>query len=502
MASIEVKRCLMTDDAVRYHAKFRSSLPLNNREGRRLFACDLFDKKSNGLYTKLWLELILESEMLKDLIANQKKVFSTRLYAVGQIESIFRDLKSKSDLITAILMLEESNRSLLLFILQDDLYSCYELRENTLSPLPFSDYFKEMSQAQGALHLYLTNPIFFKALLVLAQKTPNIVATTDMINIEKLMSQVEKKNKEAVLVVEKEGQINLFYFRKGKLSDGYFEDMGAIAEEAKLQDQLLLYTYSAKEQDPLAVELYYDLEVLPATDVDDAVEALTDGVEQRLAVRPRLILRQDGKEIEKIVDKGVFTLGRDVRSDWVIRDPLASREHALIKQNADGFYIEDCKSRNGTLVNKEKVSNKKLSDRDQIQIGSFFLVFSEKAIGKKDRTLSPTIEKEEAVSGKQARPPLQKWGLELLTGNKSGVLFEFTAERISLGRGKAHVSVDDPKVSRHHADLEWTGEAFKIIDLKSTNGVLVNDEKVETRVLSANDVITVGDTRLRVVCKE
>ena len=315
--------------------------------------------------------------MLKDLIANQKRVFSKHLYAVGQIESIVRDLKSKNDLITAILMLEESNRSLLLFILQDDLYSCYELKENTLSPLPFSDYFKEMSQAQGALHLYLTNPIFFKALLVLAQRTPSIVATTDIINIEKLMGQVGKKNKEAILVVKKREQINLFYFSKGKLSDGYFEDIGAMAEETKLQDQLLLYTYSATEQEPLAVQLYYDLEVIPATDVDDAVEALTEGVEKRLAVRPRLILKQGGKETEKIVDKGVFTLGRDVRSDWVIRDPLASREHALIKQNADGFYIEDCKSRNGTFVNKEKITTKKLSDRDHIQIGSFSLIFSE-----------------------------------------------------------------------------------------------------------------------------
>ncbi len=441
--------------------------------------------------------------MLKDLIANQKRVFSKHLYAVGQIESIFRDLKSKNDLITAILMLEESNRSLLLFILQDDLYSCYELRENTLSPLAFSDYFKEMSQAQGALHLYLTNPIFFKALLVLAQSTPSIVATTDIVNIERLMGQVGKKNKEAILVVKKREQINLFYFSKGKLSDGYFEDIGAMAEETKLQDQLLLYTYSATEQEPLAVQLYYDLEVVPATDVDDAVEALTEGVEKRLAVRPRLILKQGGKETEKIVDKGVFTLGRDVRSDWVIRDPLASREHALIKQNADGFYIEDCKSRNGTFVNKEKITTKKLLDRDHIQIGSFSLIFSEKEVERKNPSSLPIPQEKAGVSvSEPEQVPLKQWRLELLTGNKVGLSFELAAERVSLGRGKAQVSVEDPKVSRHHADLEWTGEAFRIIDLKSTNGVLVNDEKVEARVLSANDIITVGDTRLRVVCKE
>ena len=185
----------------------------------------------------------------------------------------------------------------------------------------------------------------------------------------------------------------------------------------------------------------------------------------------------------------------------MIRDPLASREHALIKQNADGFYIEDCKSRNGTFVNVEKITNKKLSHRDQIQIGSYSMVFSEKPVGKKDRTLSPA-EKEAGASGGPGGVPFQRWGLESLTGKKSGSFFECNVERISLGRGKVHVSVEDPKVSRHHADLEWTGKAFRIVDLKSTNGVLVNDEKIESRVLSPNDVITVGDTRLRVVCKE
>lgn len=442
--------------------------------------------------------------MLKDLIANQTKVFSKHLYAVGQIESIFKDLKSKGDLITAILMLEERNRSLLLFILQDDLYSCYELKENTFSPLPFSDYFKEISQAQGALHLYLTNPIFFKALLVLAQRTPNIVATTDMINIEQVISQVGKKKKEAVLAIKRGTELNLFYFRKGRLSDGYFENAGAMAEEGKLQDQLLLYTYSATEENPLAVQLYYDPEVAPAADVDDAVEALKEGVEQRLAIRPRLVLKQDGREIEKIVDKGIFTLGRDVRSDWVIRDPLASREHALIKQHADGFYIEDCKSRNGTYVNKEKITGKKLSDRDEIEIGAISLTFSEKEVEKKERHPSPVSSpSDEGFSeGETAQPRLRKWGLELLTGQKAGFFFDLAGERVSLGRGKVHVIVDDLKVSRHHADLEWTGNAFRIVDLKSTNGVLVNDERVETKVLSEHDVITVGDTRLRVVCKE
>lgn len=439
--------------------------------------------------------------MLKELIATQKRVFSKNLYAAGQIESIFKDLKSKGDLITAILMLEESDRSLLLFILQDDLYSCYELKENNFSPLPFSEYFKEMTQAQGALHLYLTNPIFFKALLVLAQRKPDVVATSDIVNIEGLLRQIQKKKREAILVLRKEDRVNVFYFLNGLLSDGYFEDATVAAEEGRLQDRLLLYAYSSSEQEPLAIQLYYDLEVLPATDVEDAVEALGEGVEQRLAARPRLILKLNGKEIEKIIDKGVFTLGRDVRSDWVVRDPLVSREHALIKQDADGFYIEDRESRNGTFLNGERVTHQRLSNRDEIQIGSFLLTFVEKEVAGAESSLPPDGEekKEPVAGGTEVAAP--KWGLEVLSGRSTGLFFDLASERISMGRGKVQVSVDDPKVSRHHADLEWTAEGFKVVDLKSTNGVFVNDEKVESRLLFPGDIISVGDTRLRVVCK-
>ncbi|MDC4226791.1 MAG: FHA domain-containing protein [Candidatus Manganitrophus sp.] len=71
-----------------------------------------------------------------------------------------------------------------------------------------------------------------------------------------------------------------------------------------------------------------------------------------------------------------------------------------------------------------------------------------------------------------------------------------------MGRGKTDVVVNDPKVSRHHADLEWSEKGFVLVDLKSTNGIFVNDQKVEKKLLSADDVITVGDTRLRVVFKK
>ncbi len=84
----------------------------------------------------------------------------------------------------------------------------------------------------------------------------------------------------------------------------------------------------------------------------------------------------------------------------------------------------------------------------------------------------------------------------------TGTFYNLAGRRISLGRGNTDIQVKDPQVSRHHADIEWTTEGFVISDRKSANGVTINDHLVTTKQLLLEDVIKIGDTRLRVVCKE
>jgi translation elongation factor P/translation initiation factor 5A len=72
-------------------------------------------------------------------------------------------------------------------------------------------------------------------------------------------------------------------------------------------------------------------------------------------------------------------------------------------------------------------------------------------------------------------------------------------KRITLiGRGKqADVRLQDPNVSRSHAELRQRGNEYLIVDLGSTNGVEVNGKQVESAALKNGDVITMGETRVR-----
>jgi sulfite reductase (NADPH) flavoprotein alpha-component len=65
---------------------------------------------------------------------------------------------------------------------------------------------------------------------------------------------------------------------------------------------------------------------------------------------------------------------------------------------------------------------------------------------------------------------------------------------VTLGRdiGTAAVVLDDTDVSRRHARIEMAGNELVVVDLGSTNGTYVNDERVTRLVLVPGDRVRIG----------
>jgi predicted component of type VI protein secretion system len=58
--------------------------------------------------------------------------------------------------------------------------------------------------------------------------------------------------------------------------------------------------------------------------------------------------------------------------------------------------------------------------------------------------------------------------------------------------------VNDARASSHHAEIRPNGQGYSIVDLGSTNGTFVNEQRLDRnlpRPLTSGDVIRVGDTR-------
>src|SRR5712671_4705210 len=69
--------------------------------------------------------------------------------------------------------------------------------------------------------------------------------------------------------------------------------------------------------------------------------------------------------------------------------------------------------------------------------------------------------------------------------------------RILLGRSReCDIQVEDPNVSRRHAELRQEGASYWIVDLESTNGIEVNGQRVQRGKLDSGDTFTVGSTEI------
>ena len=82
----------------------------------------------------------------------------------------------------------------------------------------------------------------------------------------------------------------------------------------------------------------------------------------------------------------------------------------------------------------------------------------------------------------------------LVTGGKRTVL---SGSRVVLGRSRdCDLTLDDPNVSRRHAELRREGGTWVVSDLGSTNGVKVNGRRVDDHPLTPGDEIVLGLERL------
>lgn len=72
---------------------------------------------------------------------------------------------------------------------------------------------------------------------------------------------------------------------------------------------------------------------------------------------------------EKIIQKGVISIGRENTNEIQLEDSTVSRQHAIISHENGRFWLEDLKSTNGTLLNGNRITGKvEIFENDDILI--------------------------------------------------------------------------------------------------------------------------------------
>ena len=81
------------------------------------------------------------------------------------------------------------------------------------------------------------------------------------------------------------------------------------------------------------------------------------------------VLRGFYEGLEVPLDRDWLVIGRGRTADLVIAEPTISRAHAAIGWDAEGFFMQDLGSTNGTKVNGQRSPLARLKDGDDLQLG-------------------------------------------------------------------------------------------------------------------------------------
>lgn len=109
----------------------------------------------------------------------------------------------------------------------------------------------------------------------------------------------------------------------------------------------------------------------------------------------------------------------------------------------------------------------------------------------------------ERSTGKTAGPILpagKRLSLAVIAGNDAGVVYRIERPRITVGRSGADFTINDSEASRQHAAVEVRDTIILLEDLKSTNGTLIDGERIaETTEIGDKAEFQIGATTLMLI---
>ncbi|HEY4222802.1 MAG TPA: FHA domain-containing protein [Myxococcota bacterium] len=125
---------------------------------------------------------------------------------------------------------------------------------------------------------------------------------------------------------------------------------------------------AAPAADPAAAAAVVEEKTAPFKLKGNADKAATK--RRRTTAAELVVKRPRSAEVRVPLDRSETVIGRDPRCDIVLAEESASRRHARIARNAGGYFeLTDLGSRNGVLVDDERIDRMTLLDGDAFTIG-------------------------------------------------------------------------------------------------------------------------------------
>jgi ABC-type multidrug transport system ATPase subunit/pSer/pThr/pTyr-binding forkhead associated (FHA) protein len=171
-------------------------------------------------------------------------------------------------------------------------------------------------------------------------------------------------------------------------------------------------------------------------------------------------------------------VGRSPSANIVVPDPTCAREQFAVSAVAGGYKVEPLSRNVPTLYNDDPLSGPaNLKHNDKIRCGFTTVVYLDRDSGEFASAQATIVgDFREAVKAQRDAAEIR------------------LDRNLILGRapGREGVSLDHPRVSRNHAEIQVAEGKVSLRDLGSSNGTFVNGERIEgLRELRPNDRIDI-----------
>jgi len=249
--------------------------------------------------------------------------------------------------------------------------------------------------------------------------------------------------------------------------------------------------------------------------IEHRIESLVEGVFGRAFrshVQPVELARKLAKEMDE--HKTISISRVYVPNEYVLylsprdREQFANYEEPLLTELAD-YLAEHARREGYSLLSTPRVL---LEEDDDLDLGEFGIATR---LVQPRRAQEAEEEEMEAAPEPSAtrvfKPPgAATAAVSAAEGGELGLAqeprpllkvggkrHELDGDRVVLGRSRdCDIPIEDPNVSRRHAEVVHEDGGWWVVDLGSTNGVEVNGERVKRARLEPDDRIVLGRTEL------
>ena len=249
--------------------------------------------------------------------------------------------------------------------------------------------------------------------------------------------------------------------------------------------------------------------------IEHRIESIVEGVfgrAFRTHVQPVELARKLAKEMDEA--KTISVSRVYVPNEYTLylapgdRDQFSSYEDSLLTELAD--YLSEHARREGyALLSTPRVL---MEEDNDLSVGEFGIATRMVEPQRPKAPVPPGVVPQEAPGSTRIyKPPpavtaavspeeavehdLAHASPVLLVGGKR---HELSGRTVVLGRSReCDITLDDPNVSRRHAEVRPSGGKWTVRDLGSTNGIRVNGRRVDgAQSLNPGDVIEMGRSSL------